>query len=289
MNTMDEIRIRGLEVFARHGVNAAETALGQKFRVNAVVHTDIHPAAAGDDILQTVDYGKLCRFITDFMRQNTYKLIETAAERLAEAVLTDFDRTGAIRRIDLEIEKPWAPIGLPLERVSVKISRAWETVYLSVGSNLGDKRAYLDRAAAALEARADIRGMACSQWIETAPYGPVAQDPFLNGVIRLETFLSPHALLDVLHEIENAAGRERKVHWGPRTLDLDILFYGDLVMADETLILPHPDLENRAFVLEPLKQISPYVRHPVSKKTAQQLLTQLREKNSAGAAAMEGI
>lgn len=269
---MDQIRIRGLEVFARHGVDPAEQKLGQKFRINAVIDTDIRRAAAEDDIDQTVNYAQVCGFLAQYMQSHTFRLIETAAERLAEAVLLAFD---AIDAIDLEIEKPWAPVGLPLEGVSVRIRRGWETAYLSVGSNLGDRKGYLDGAAAGLRKIPGIRVEEVSGWIETEPYGPVEQDRFLNGIIRIRTILDPHTLLHELQHLEQEAGRERTVHWGPRTLDLDLLFYGEQIIRDEELTVPHPDLENRRFVLEPLAQMDPYFRHPVSGKTILTLYKEL--------------
>ena len=268
----DQIRIRGLELFAGHGVSPAENELGQKFRINASLYLDIREAAAEDEISKTVHYGKVCRFMTAFMQQHTFRLIETAAQRLAEEILLKWPR---IARIDLEIEKPWAPIGLPLENVSVAVSRGWEEVYLSAGSNLGDRKAYLEQAFAALAETRGIRVLKTSDIIETAPYGPVEQDSFLNAAVRLETILPPHELLEKLQEIENAAGRERSIHWGPRTLDLDILFYGDRLIDMPDLIVPHPDLENRLFVLAPMLQIAPYFRDPASGKTVKQLYDEL--------------
>ena len=117
-----------------------------------------------------------------------------------------------------------------------------------------------------------------SSLIVTAPYGGVEQDDFLNGVLCLDTLLSPEELLEELHKMEASAGRERLVHWGPRTLDLDILFYDHLVYHSENLVIPHGDLCNREFVLEPMNEIDPYFIHPVCGKTIAQLLRELREK-----------
>ena len=102
--------------------------------------------------------------------------------------------------------------------------------------------------------------------IETEPYGVTDQPSFLNGAARISTLLTPHELLDELHRIEAEAGRERIIHWGPRTLDLDIIFYDDLVMSDDDLCIPHVDMHNRSFVIEPMKELAPYKMHPVLKK-----------------------
>ena len=92
----------------------------------------------------------------------------------------------------------------------------------------------------------------------------VEQEDFLNGCLELETLLTPQELLEELHRIEQEAGRERKIHWGPRTLDLDILFYDKELIETEDLIIPHVDLENRYFVLKPLAEIAPNFRHPMT-------------------------
>ena len=90
--------------------------------------------------------------------------------------------------------------------------------------------------------------------------------------------MTPYELLDILHKLEAEAARERKIHWGPRTLDLDILFYDRLCYESETLVIPHVDLENRVFVLKPMSEIAPYFRHPISKKTMTGLLKELEQK-----------
>ena len=109
----------------------------------------------------------------------------------------------------------------------------------------------------------------------TEPYGGVEQDDFLNACLLLKTLLSPEELLERLHEIEKGAHRERIVRWGPRTLDLDILLYDDLVMENEDLIIPHIEIHLREFVLKPLSEIAPNIRHPIYKKTVAQMLKEL--------------
>ena len=119
------------------------------------------------------------------------------------------------------------------------------------------------------------RNIRVSDYIETAPYGGVEQDDFLNGVLEAETLYSPEELLARLQEEEQIAERKREVHWGPRTLDLDILFYEDLVLTKKELSVPHPDMKNRQFVLEPLSQLAPFFVHPVYRKTVAELLAEL--------------
>ena len=198
------------------------------------------------------------------------------AEQLAREVLAQFP---LIKALDLEVRKPQAPIGLPFESVSVKIHRAWHQVYVAFGSNMGDREGHIERGLAMLGTYAGIRVEKSSEIIRTAPYGGVEQEEFLNGVVALKTYLSPQELLQVLHEIEASENRERTIHWGPRTLDLDILFYDDLVLDEEELCIPHIDLQNRDFVLEPMMELAPYKRHPVSGKSIQEMLTELRSRS----------
>ncbi|MCM1126258.1 MAG: 2-amino-4-hydroxy-6-hydroxymethyldihydropteridine diphosphokinase [Lachnospiraceae bacterium] len=269
---MDSIIIRDLEVYAGHGVWKEETDCGQSFMINADLNTDLRPAGIRDDLSCSTDYGRVCRFISDYLRQNTFLLIEAAAEHLAEEILLTFP---LIRELTLEIKKPSAPVGLPLSYVSVQIRRGWKRAYLGIGSNMGAKERYLEEAVEKLRANQKIRGVKCSELITTAPYGGVEQDDFLNGAVELETLLAPKELLAFLNQLEEEAGRERKIHWGPRTLDLDILFFEDYVSDDPALTVPHPDMENRRFVLEPLSALCPYYVHPLSGKTVKQMLKEL--------------
>ena len=114
-----------------------------------------------------------------------------------------------------------------------------------------------------------------SEYIETEPYGPVEQDSFLNAVMEIETPLEAEELLSIIHDIEQEAGRERLVHWGPRTLDIDILLYDDEIINTESLNIPHVEMHKRDFVLKPLCEIAPYAYHPVLRKTAAMLLNEL--------------
>lgn len=271
----DEIRIERLEIYAYHGVYPRERRKGQTFVVNATMYTDTHKAGATDDLRHATDYGEVCMFIDKWMRENTYQLLETVLDRLSKAILLHFE---LIRSMDLEIRKPEAPIELTFGSVSVKVHRGWHRVYLSVGSNMGNRKRYIEEAVEALRAQEMIREVKVSELIETAPYGNTNQDDFLNGVIELETLFTPEELLTVLHDAENAAGRVRTVHWGPRTLDLDILFYDEMIYRSDTLIIPHADLHNREFVLSPLNTLAPGLQHPVLGKTVFQMLEELQKK-----------
>lgn len=269
----DKITIKGLEVFANHGVYPEENRLGQKFVVNAVLYVDTRAAGLSDDLDLSVNYGTVCHQITDFLTANTYKLIERAAEELARHILIN---NPLVHEIDVEIEKPGAPIGLPLETVSVKIHRGWHDVAIALGSNIGDSKKFLDEAVEKVGQLPDTKVNKVATYITTKPYGGVEQDDFLNSAMTIRTMLTPTELLDRLHDIEREAGRERIIHWGPRTLDLDILLYDDLVMDTEDLTIPHIEMHLRDFVLKPLVEIAPWLRHPVYGKTVAQMLSELK-------------
>ena len=271
----DKIQIENLTVFANHGVFPEENALGQKFLVSATLYTNTHTAGCTDDLDASIDYGTVCQKINVFLRTHTYKLLERAAESLAESLLLEIPK---LQKIRLQIQKPWAPVRLPLENVSVEILRSWHTVYIALGSNMGDKEGYLRQAVKSLDMLPTSRVERVSSFLVTAPYGVTDQDEFLNGCLKLRTLLTPQELLKELHRIEQEAGRERTLRWGPRTLDLDILFYDDLILGDDDLCIPHVDMANRDFVLRPLCEIAPYFHHPVSGKTIQEMLNDLNQK-----------
>jgi dihydroneopterin aldolase/2-amino-4-hydroxy-6-hydroxymethyldihydropteridine diphosphokinase len=269
---MDKITIQNLEIFAKHGVFPEENVLGQKFILSAILYTDTRKAGRSDDLEHSTNYGEVSHFIKDFVEGHTYRLIESVAEHLAEELLLTFP---LVQKVDLEIKKPWAPIGLPLDTVSLQITRSWHTAYIALGSNIGDTKSYLDLAVSRLGDHRLCRVEKVADYLVTAPYGGVEQDDFLNSVLELSTLLSPEELLELLHEIEQEAGRERLIHWGPRTLDLDILLYDDLVLDTKDLHIPHIEMHKRDFVLIPLAQIAPYLRHPILHQTVEELLKNL--------------
>ena len=275
---LDEIRIEDLEVFANHGVFPEENVLGQKFLVSAVLYTDTRRAGRTDDLTASIHYGEVCAFIDRYLREHTFKLLERAAESLAEELLLN---TQNLRKVRIEIKKPWAPVGLPLKTVSVSIEREWHDVIIALGSNMGYREGYLNGAVEKLNAVRGCRVKKVSDFIETPPYGVTDQADFLNGCLEMETLMYPHELLDELHRIEKEAGRERIIRWGPRTLDLDIIFYDDMILQDDDLCIPHVEMHKREFVLKPLCGIAPYKRHPVTGKTVKEMLDEVNSGLSA--------
>lgn len=271
---MDIIRIEELQIFAHHGVFPSENEKGQHFYINAELYVDTEQAGHTDALTDSVDYGAVCSLLSEVMTGQTCKLLEAAAQSCAMAVLRTFP---LVERIVLEIRKPEAPIPMAFRSVSVQIDRGWHKAVIALGSNMGDSRAYMTNAVTALRNSEEFRHITVSDFIRTKPYGYTEQADFLNGVLLCETVHSPHGLLRYLRSLEQEADRKRDIHWGPRTLDLDVIFYDDVVMSDEELTVPHPDMQNRRFVLAPLVQIAPYYRHPVSGLTAAQMLERLHD------------
>jgi 2-amino-4-hydroxy-6-hydroxymethyldihydropteridine diphosphokinase len=149
-------------------------------------------------------------------------------------------------------------------------------VYIGIGSNLGDRQGNCLKAIELLETEG-VKALQRSSIYETEPWGLKDQPRFINMAIEVETDLTPRQLLSLLRKIENGMGRIRTMKWGPRTIDLDILLYGDMVVREADLEIPHPLMHEREFVLEPLSEIAPQNIHPVLRRTVGELL---EEKNS---------
>jgi 2-amino-4-hydroxy-6-hydroxymethyldihydropteridine diphosphokinase len=148
------------------------------------------------------------------------------------------------------------------------------TAFVGIGSNLGERESQLCRAIELLGAEDGIEVVAISSLRETEPVGPVEQGPFLNGAVQIATDLAPRELLERLLAIEQTMGRVRSERWGPRTIDLDLLLYGELVLDEPGLTVPHPRLAERRFALEPLSELDPSLTIPGSGPVAA-LLTEL--------------
>jgi 2-amino-4-hydroxy-6-hydroxymethyldihydropteridine diphosphokinase len=153
-----------------------------------------------------------------------------------------------------------------------------KTVYISLGSNLGDRAAMLERAVAAMNS-AGVRVTRQSPFYITEPVGAPGQAWFLNAVAEAETSLMPQQLLHALLKVERELGRRRITPHAPRSIDLDILFYGSTVIRSKELEVPHPRLTERRFVLIPLAQLAPEFRHPVAHKSITQLLAETLDRS----------
>lgn len=174
--------------------------------------------------------------------------------------------------------RPFSGSGLPLSALintSVYICRMTSsaTAFLSLGSNLGDRLKNLQQAVAVINLLAAVPfTIKTSKVYETAAWGKTDQPAFLNAVMSLQTSLSPHQLLNKILEAEQLMGRVRDEKWGPRTIDIDILYYNNDIMQHDALVVPHPEIAQRRFVLQPLCDLAPDFMHPVLHQTSRQLL-----------------
>ena len=271
---MDKIYIRDLEFIGYHGVFEEEKKLGQKFYVTLELITNLRDAGLNDDILKTTHYGEVAKTVEKIFFSKKYDLIETLAEDIAREILLNFN---LISELKLEIKKPWAPVGIPLDNVAVEINRKWTEAYISLGSNMGNKKENLEKAISELSQVKDTFVTKKSEIIETEPFGYKEQDDFLNACVGIKTLLPARELLKELLAIEKRMGRERKIKWGPRIIDLDIIFYGKEVIEEDDLIVPHPYMEYREFVLKPLEEIIPNFVHPLLMKRVSTLRKELEE------------
>lgn len=247
---LDEIRIEGVRAWGRHGVLAAERELGQAFTVDVSLGVSTAAAARTDDLARTVNYAEAAQWAREEIEGEPYALIETLADRIAARILA---AGPLVRRVAVTVRKPAAPVGQPVDGIAVTARRRAAPVpaVLALGTNLGDRGAHLARALDLLEGADGIAIDWTGPVIETAPVGGPEQGPFLNTTIGVLTDRDPFGLLAAAHALERDARRERIQRWGPRTLDVDVIAYGEVRSDDPELTLPHPRAHERAFVLAP--------------------------------------
>ena len=265
---MSAINIKGVKVSACHGVLESEKTTPQPFIFDIAIDSDITQAAITDDVKDTVNYAEVCTIVTAYCKKNSFNLIERLANGAAEEVIKRFRSANAV---EVTVHKPHAPIPHPFEDVSVTARVERNEVVLSLGSSQGDKEESLQFAIDRLAQTEGIEVLTVSSFIESSPYGGVAKNVFLNGAVLISTILSPGRLLNTIHEIEAEGGRVRTKRWADRTLDIDIVFFGNKLIREKGLCIPHPDYINRQFVLIPLKQIVPDFVCPLTHKRGMDL------------------
>jgi len=256
---VDQIEISGLRAVTIVGALPHEREIPQPLTIDLAFDVDLHDAGRNDELGDTVHYGLVADRVVAVVEESKDILLERLVSRIADEVLA-FDRVEAV---DVRLTKVRPPLAVDATSTSVRIRRtraeaavpahSSQTAYVALGSNLGDREEYL---------RLGVCGLgnvtAMSDVFETDPVGgPDDQGPFLNMVVEIETSLDPYALLRRCQRIEAEAMRQRIVHWGPRTLDVDIVLYDGVTMASDDLIIPHPRFAERAFVLAPLADIAP--------------------------------
>lgn len=260
---MNAIDIKGVKVSACHGVLESEKLESQPFVFDIAIDCDIQKAATTDDVNDTVNYAEVCTIVTDYCKKNSFNLIERLAHGTAVQIVKAFP---VIKAVEVTVHKPHAPIPHPFGDVSVTSRVERNRAILSLGSSQGDRQAALNFAVDSLKNTEGIEVLKISSFIESQPYGGVAQNVFLNGAVLIDTILTPQALLDTTHKIEASGGRIRTTRWADRTLDIDIIFFGNKVIEEEGLCIPHPDYANRDFVLTPIKEIAPTFVCPLTHK-----------------------
>ncbi len=273
----DKVIIKNYEVICCHGVNPEEKEIPQRFLISLKISTDFSIAAKEDDVDKTVSYSAVCKLIKSVFEKNCFNLLEKLAHTTASEILLKFPQADAV---EITVKKPDAPMKGVFEYVGVKTTLCRHTAYLSLGSNLGDKQAYLDLAVEELKKDANIYDVTESRRYATTPYGGVADNKFINSAVKISTLYSAEELLKVLHDIEEKGGRERTERWGNRTLDIDIIFFDDEVVSGTDLAVPHPDMQNRLFVLEPMSELCPNYLHPILKKRVFEILGDLKASNN---------
>lgn len=269
---MDRINLSGLRVYAYHGVLPEEKEKGQEFILDITIWLDTLPAGLSDELDKTVNYAKMAEEAVNAFTSQRFNLIEAAARKVSRTLIGKFE---LIREIEVTVNKPNAPIPLEFSNVSVTVSDKWHEAFIAIGSNLGESEEILRRSKTIFFNNTDVRLLKEATLIKTKPYGVTDQPDFINGMWKIETVLSPIELLDVCNDEEKREKRQRLVHWGPRTLDLDIIYYDNQIINTERLTIPHPDMANRAFVLEPLKEVDSKIKHPITGLTAEEMLNSL--------------
>ena len=260
---MDKIIIENLEIIAEHGVFKEEKFLGQKFIISIEMLTDTREAGKTENLNASTHYGFVADDVEKIFTSKSFDLIETCAEKIAEMILTKYH---LIFEVKVTVKKPWAPIRKHFDFVAVEITRKWHTAYLSLGTNMGDKKKNLLEAIEKVNTLENTKVTSKSSILETEPFGYTEQDMFLNACIEIKTLFTPQELLEKLLTIELEMGRVRTIKWGPRVIDIDILFFDDEIIQDKNLCVPHPWICERMFVLEPLCEIAPNLVHPLERK-----------------------
>lgn len=252
---MFTITLKGVKVFAYHGVNPEETRDGQYFYLDVTAKTVTQEKDLADQLENTVSYAAINKLLLKEATEHTFQLIESLACHLADKILESFS---PVYWVSVTVNKPHAPMRGEFENVSVtyEAQRPLEhQVYLSLGSNLGRREENLRRAQEFLSAHPCVQVMSVSSYYETEPMGYLDQGAFLNCCFKLLTSLTPCQLLEVTQGIEKTMKRVKVIVNGPRIIDLDILLFDRQQVKQQNLEIPHPRMMGRRFVLTPLLEI----------------------------------
>ena len=273
----DYIVLTSLKVRCIIGIFGWERKKKQDVLINLKFPCDIRKVSRQDDIADTFNYKKIAKSIISFVEKSQYQLIETLAEKLADSLIKNFQ----LLEIYLSVSKPGAVRGS--QNVGVEIYRKWpntktpELVYLSLGSNIHPRK-NLQLALSEINERYSILGQ--SHVYETSPVGYTRQKPFWNLVVAVETRESPKNIRKWAEILEKKAGRiPMRNPLGPRPMDIDLILWGHRVKKYQKFMLPHHDIETKAFVLFPLLEISPNFRHPLLRKPIIELAARFKDSS----------
>ncbi len=294
---LDQIWVQGIRVTGYHGVYEPEKQTGQLFLADVVAHVSTASAASRDDLRRTVNYSDIADRTAEILGGDSSDLLETVAERIARAILA----MEGVQCVDVTVHKPQAPLHVEFRDVMVRIRRdlrsgaLWAdkrigssagrsrdlltgrrpandaadeqplqpvVAFLALGGNIGDVDAAFREALWELHRIPGIAVQRASSLFRTAPVGGPPQDDYLNVVIEIETALAPRELLAACQGVEVLHGRERLVENGPRTLDVDILWYNGQTLDEDDIQVPHPRAAQRGFVLQPWATLAPEVEIP---------------------------
>jgi len=302
---LDIVVIEGIEAMARHGVSQQEKETPRKFLVDVVVHLDTRMAARSDEIAKTIDYGMVAKEVVTRLTRDPVDLIETVAEGIARGILelgAALAVDVVVHKSGVDLGVPFSDVYVQIRR-ELKGGDIWSDkrigssagladdprspeavpppkdilderptalmhAVLAIGGNIGDVEYTLARAIEDLSRVDGVKIAVVSPLVATKPVGGPPQPDFLNAVVKIETTLSARSLLHICQGIEMIHGRERSVKDGPRTLDIDLIVYGDLVASALDLVLPHVGANQRAFVLTPWAAIEPDAVLPASDGSA---------------------
>ncbi len=250
---MDKLTLSRMEFYGYHGVFPEENKLGARYYVDVELCLPLSRAGAGDELTETINYAELYGRVRTIVTERSFKLIEALAEHIAQDLLAAYPVLG---EVVVRVTKPHPPFDIHFAGVTVELRRGRPIeAAIGLGSNLGDRAGTLAEALRLLSAHPRLKLVRQSRLFETEPVGNTRQGRFLNQAAVFSTDLPPEELLSELLAAENRLGRERSERWGPRTIDLDLLLYGQAELKLPRLAVPHPRMAERAFVLVPLAEV----------------------------------
>lgn len=260
-----KILIKDLVLYGYHGVRDHEKKDGQYFIFNIAIYINDRGLEESDNLKDTLSYSDVIEEIKEINKGKRCDLLETLCRVMAGAIM---DMSSLVEKVDIRIEKPDPPIDEKLGSVGVEYTSSrlggytgednGETAFLSLGSNMGDRKANIEKALESLERDPRIQVVKTSSYYETAPMYDKDQPNFYNIAAMLKVGLDPFSLLGLIKGIEHDMGRKAgQKRYGPRPIDIDILYYGDRTIKSDILQVPHPLINERMFVLLPLSEIAP--------------------------------